>query len=326
MKVSGVEPDISNQELNPQTQSEIADSTNGIAAAIGRLSLYHRYVRSFICATGLPLRLLPADGSRTVQSSTYRRNKFCEMLSPKNQTCASCMLTLRKLTATGNVEPATWTCFAGLCESSVPIRSGEKTIAYLATGEVAIHKLTQARFSEILYHLKESGVHANETELRHAYFATPVISPAQYGSALDLLAIFAEQLAQLVNQLEIHQDTPEALNISKAREFIRQHLSEPLDLKTVADQAHLSSCYFCKKFKETTGLTLTGYISRTRVEAAKNLLIQPSTRISEVAYEVGFQSLTHFNRVFREITGQSPTQYRKGLPGMELKNGAHQVQ
>ena len=235
------------------------------------------------------------------------------------------MLTLRKLTATGNVEPATWTCFAGLCESSVPIRNGEKTIGYLTTGEVAIQKLTQARFSEILGHLKESGVHVDETELRHAYFATRVMSPAQYGSALDLLAIFAGQLAQLVNQLEIHQDSSEALNISKAREFIRQHLSEPLDLKTVADQAHLSSCYFCKKFKETTGLTLTGYISRTRVDAAKNLLIQPYARISEVAYEVGFQSLTHFNRVFKEITGQSPTQYRKGLPGMELKNGGHQA-
>jgi len=49
-----------------------------------------------------------------------------------------------------------------------------------------------------------------------------------------------------------------------------------------------------------------------RIEKAKSLLLEPHRRISEVAYEVGFQSLTHFNRVFREIVGQSPTSYRRG--------------
>jgi AraC-like DNA-binding protein len=51
-----------------------------------------------------------------------------------------------------------------------------------------------------------------------------------------------------------------------------------------------------------------------RIEKAKNLLLNPNLRISEIAYEVGFQSLTHFNRVFRKITGQSPTDYRDKLP------------
>ena len=55
------------------------------------------------------------------------------------------------------------------------------------------------------------------------------------------------------------------------------------------------------------------YVSRVRVEKAKNLLLNPNARVSEVAYEVGFQSLTHFNRVFRKIVGESPTEYRKRL-------------
>jgi AraC-like DNA-binding protein len=49
------------------------------------------------------------------------------------------------------------------------------------------------------------------------------------------------------------------------------------------------------------------------VEKARNLLLNPNLRISEIAYEVGFQSLTHFNRVFKKITGQSPTDYRGQL-------------
>jgi AraC-like DNA-binding protein len=67
-------------------------------------------------------------------------------------------------------------------------------------------------------------------------------------------------------------------------------------------------------FKKATGLTFTDYLSRVRIETAKNLLLNPNLRVSEIACEVGFQSLTHFNCVFRNLTGQSPSRYREGLP------------
>ena len=73
---------------------------------------------------------------------------------------------------------------------------------------------------------------------------------------------------------------------------------------------HVSTFFFCKMFKKATGLTFTGYLSRVRVEKAKTLLLNPHLRISEIAYDVGFQSLTHFNRMFLNIVGQSPTVYR----------------
>jgi len=66
-------------------------------------------------------------------------------------------------------------------------------------------------------------------------------------------------------------------------------------------------------FKKITGINFTDYLSRVRIEKAKNLLLNRNLRISEIAYEVGFQSLTHFNRVFKKITGQSPTEYRGQL-------------
>jgi AraC-like DNA-binding protein len=67
-------------------------------------------------------------------------------------------------------------------------------------------------------------------------------------------------------------------------------------------------------FKKATGLHFTEYLSRVRIEKAKNLLLNPNLRISEIAFQVGFQSLTHFNRVFRRIVGRAPTDYRKSLP------------
>ena len=62
-----------------------------------------------------------------------------------------------------------------------------------------------------------------------------------------------------------------------------------------------------------TGTTFTEFVSRTRIEKAKNLLLNPNLRVSAIAYEVGFQSLTHFNRVFKKVIGESPTVYRGHL-------------
>ena len=90
--------------------------------------------------------------------------------------------------------------------------------------------------------------------------------------------------------------------------------TEEISLDDVARRVNMSTFYFCKMFKKATGVTFTEYLSLVRVSKAKNLLLNPNLRISEIAFEVGFQSLTHFNRVFRKIVGQSPTQYRTKLP------------
>ena len=74
-----------------------------------------------------------------------------------------------------------------------------------------------------------------------------------------------------------------------------------------------TSFYICKLFKRHTGMNFTEYVSRLRIDRAKELLANPNLRISEIAYEVGFQSLTHFNRIFRKLEGQAPTAYRDSI-------------
>ena len=69
-----------------------------------------------------------------------------------------------------------------------------------------------------------------------------------------------------------------------------------------------------RQYNSTGGLTFTDYLARTRIEKVKNLLRNPHKRISEVAYEIGFQSLSQFNRVFRRVAGKSPTVWRAKLP------------
>ncbi len=90
--------------------------------------------------------------------------------------------------------------------------------------------------------------------------------------------------------------------------------TEDLSLAQVAAAVHTSIFYFCKLFRKVTGTTFTEFVSRTRVEKAKNLPLDPNLRVSEIAYEARFQSLTHFNRVFKKVAGESPTVYRGHLP------------
>ena len=78
--------------------------------------------------------------------------------------------------------------------------------------------------------------------------------------------------------------------ITRAKIFIAQNQDNALCLATVAKAVNTSTFYFCKLFKRTTDLTFTDYLARVRVEKAKTLLRDPSRRVSEIAYEVGFQS------------------------------------
>ena len=96
-------------------------------------------------------------------------------------------------------------------------------------------------------------------------------------------------------------------------EDMREHQAEKISLGNVAKAVNMSAFYFCKMFKKLAGINFTDYLSRVRIERAQNLLLNPNLRVSEIAFEVGFQSLTHFNRVFKKITGQSPTDYRGQL-------------
>jgi len=123
----------------------------------------------------------------------------------------------------------------------------------------------------------------------------------------------ATLLVRLANQVVIEEANGEPAVITRAREYIAAHKTEPLALATVAKAAGASLFHFCKLFHKSTGLNFTEYVARARLEDARNGLRNPNRRISEVAYDVGFQSLTQFNRTFKRILGESPSEYREKL-------------
>jgi AraC-like DNA-binding protein len=105
--------------------------------------------------------------------------------------------------------------------------------------------------------------------------------------------------------------------MTKAIQYLRVHLAERFHLDDVAAEVGLSSFQICRLFKLHTGITMTEYAGRLRVESARRRLEDPTRQISSIAYEVGFSSLSQFNRNFLKYAGESPSQYRARLEQLE---------
>ncbi len=278
-----------------------------------RSAIYRDYVRAFSAVTGLPLALRAVEHWQPALRGAQNENPFCELMARSNRVCAACLEVQRKLTAKVGDRAHTVTCFAGLSDSAVPIRVGDQLIGFLQTGQVLLKKPKKFHFDRVARKLVEWGVQVDLGKTREAYFHTRLLTKKQYRSMLRLLHIFGRHLSILSNQLAIESSSVEPPAITRAKQFIAQNQGDAICLATVAKAVNTSTFYFCKLFKRATGLTFTDYLARVRVEKAKTLLLDPNRRVSEIAYEVGFQSLTHFNRVFRKIVRRSPTSYRQSL-------------
>src|SRR5437660_11943621 len=98
----------------------------------------------------------------------------------------------------------------------------------------------------------------------------------------------------------------------RARDTMDRSYARPLDIPTLARVAHVSAAHFSRQFRATFGETPHRYLQRRRVERAMFMLRETDRSVTEICFDVGFMSLGTFSRTFREIVGQSPSEYRNG--------------
>lgn len=109
---------------------------------------------------------------------------------------------------------------------------------------------------------------------------------------------------------------PEGMRIASVYNYIMTNYSTPLTLDEVAGHANLTPNAFCRYFKKHTRLTFVAFVNKIRVnEACKLLTSGRHNNIATVAYSCGFTSITNFNAVFKNSTGQSPRAYINSFAG-----------
>jgi AraC-like DNA-binding protein/ligand-binding sensor protein len=276
--------------------------------------IYQDYRKAFTRSTGLPLRLRDATQAGTTLEFGKGSSSFCRLMEKTNVSCEACLAMQRQLEEKARIEPKSLKCFAGLCETAVPVRVGENLVAWLETGQVLIDHPTKSKFSRLAKTLLRWGTHVDLKLAEEAYFNTRVISRSQYESAVHLLEIFAGHLAEVGQKIALQHQEGEPSSVSRAREWIVTHSEDSVSLGEAAKSVNLSAKHFSDVFRKATGIPFVEYVARFRVEKAKVLLASPTVRVSEVAFDVGFQSLSQFNRAFRHYAGASPKEYRLSLP------------
>ena len=276
-----------------------------------RLPVARDYRAAFRKATGVSLTMVPPDGQRRAAFGGGQ-NPFCALVSQTPEGCKACgdteSVALQR--AALKQAPQQVYCYAGLTIVAVPVLIGGQHVATLLSGQVLRREPTQRDFALVAKMLGDGLSAEDEKKARQAYFSTPVVTVERFQAIVELLSVFAQQLGESASQRLMAWSSDEPRPVMLAKEFVQTHAEEELTLAQVAQHAHVSSFYFCKLFKKTTGMTFSEYVARVRIEKAKKLLLDPVARISEIVYAAGFGSIPQFNSLFKRYVGMAPSQYR----------------
>ncbi len=280
---------------------------------LARLPVIQFYEAAFRKATGVLLKVVPPGEPRQRLPLGEYENEFCALAARSPSGCDACLETHVRIQHLAGKKLATQqiNCFAGLTDVAVPVVIGGRHVATLMSGQVFRREPTERDFKMVAAMLAQSP--DLEKKTRSAYFKTPVVNAERFEAIIQLLNVFAQYLADYASRQVLASASEEPAAVASAKQFVQSHVEEPISLAQVVQHVNVSRFYFCKLFKRATGMTLTEYVSRIRVERAKTLLVDPSLRISEIVYSAGFGSIPQFNSVFKRIVGMPPTEYRETL-------------
>jgi AraC-like DNA-binding protein len=127
----------------------------------------------------------------------------------------------------------------------------------------------------------------------------------------DLLAAYRRAMIELCDAMKRPVAARHDRSVRRALNFIDRHFSEPLTLRQVAREAGVTPNYFSRMFRQRERVTFERYVSRLRIERAKQLLASSEVDVARVADICGFNSPQYFSHAFRRALGVSPLEYRR---------------
>ena len=261
---------------------------------------------AFACATGVPLALMDAKGDADEEDALCVKGCLGE---PSGTFCQQ-KLREAERHALDRRQPTQYACPSGLVKILVPVCIGDRHVGTLLAGPFALHSLDGVRLEQLVDRLERLGLRGRVSRLRTTWRHSPLLSSNKCRAAATLLEMFAKYLEEAGRQeLRTSRRSQSAL-LEKIEAFLASCKESPVTLKEVAARVNLSPCHFCSVFKKQTGMTFSQYRTNRRLDIARDLLGDAHRRVSDVAFEAGFESIPYFNRAFRRRFGCSPSEYR----------------
>lgn len=138
-------------------------------------------------------------------------------------------------------------------------------------------------------------------------------------ASLVKLLIGNERLFQEESIVNFEYASPLHRKISEVVEYINVNYGEEINLSSLSRTFYISPYYLSRKFKEVTGFSFLEYVNSVRIKEAQTLLRQTDEQIIRIAELTGFDNISHFGRVFKQMMKISPTEYRKSFRMRERK-------
>jgi ligand-binding sensor protein len=145
-----------------------AEGDRELLKALASSRLFADYERAFTEATGLPIALRAKESWQLSHHGKRNESPFCALLAEKSRSCGACLRVQEKLSQAARHEPHTVVCQAGLTETAVPVRLGDRLIGFLQTGQVFRKEPAERQFQESVKLAAEWGVDVGCRELRNA--------------------------------------------------------------------------------------------------------------------------------------------------------------
>lgn len=118
------------------------------------------------------------------------------------------------------------------------------------------------------------------------------------------------KIFRLYAQINSKNEQHDKMLFDKVISFMKEHYKYDIKLENLASITFFSRNYFCRKFKECTGMTVFEYIQKLRIEEACKLLKTTNMKIIDISAAVGYNDQKYFSRLFKRHTGKSPSEYR----------------
>ncbi|ARN77329.1 AraC family transcriptional regulator [Nonlabens spongiae] len=127
------------------------------------------------------------------------------------------------------------------------------------------------------------------------------------------LSITTDYTVLNASRFTFQSDVQDNSRIENTYKYINRNFKKPIALESIAEEVNMTVPAFCRYFKKVSGKTFTQMVNEYRVVHATKLLSESNSSIADVSFESGFNNFSHFNKVFKQITGKTASAYRKEL-------------
>jgi len=263
---------------------------------------------------------------KVLQPFLAHTNPFCMYIKSDKEVYHQCLTMIRKMNHKCRREGRTFfgMCHAGLFEYVTPIINKTDIIGTINVG--FFNQDEAIPLTQIHRICSRSELLDEATAIR--LFGESVTPPAfSRKELLPMIELIAEYLSMTYDTVRYQNNAPtrkrqssssEDTILSHTAEYVRQHFTGPILAPQLAEFCHCSESYLSHIFKRRLNMNINTYINKIRVEASKSFLTESNSSVGEIAGNVGFNDPNYYSRVFSQLIGISPREYRRRFKSSQI--------